>query len=103
MIQQLIAYLIITVGCSFLWSTSEIFMPIRNLVAKYFPLFLRKMLLCMECSSFWIGIFISILIFPYPYPFYNNYLFSFLLQAVCGGISTYLVIKLLTNLNLISK
>jgi len=100
MIEHLIAYLIITVGCSYLWSTSEIFIPLRNLVAKYFPTFLRKMLLCMECSSFWIGVFISLFIFSYPY---NNYWNSCAIKAICGGVSTYLIMKLLINFNLTNK
>jgi uncharacterized membrane protein len=101
MIEKLFMYLFITTGCSYLWSTSEIFMPIRNFVAKNFPIFLRKMLLCMECSSFWIGVFISLFVLPSPYP--HNMWNSFLIQAVCGGISTYLIIKLLINFNLTGK
>jgi hypothetical protein len=101
MIEELLAYLLITTGCSYLWSTSEIFMPVRNFVAKKFPIFLRKMLLCMECSSFWIGVFISFFIFPYPYS--QNLWNSSFIQSISGGVSTYLIIKLLINFNLTSK
>jgi hypothetical protein len=101
MVEKLFMYLFITTGCSYLWSTSEIFIPARKFVAKYFPAFLRKMLLCIECSSFWVGVFISLLILPSPYSY--NLWNSFLIQAICGGISTYLTIKLLINFNLTNK
>lgn len=98
--EQLIGYLLISVGCSYLWSLSEIFMPIRNFVAKTFPHFLRKMLLCMECSSFWIGLFISLFVFPFPL---NNLLNLFFISSIMGGVSTFLTVKILTNLNLTNK
>jgi hypothetical protein len=94
MIEHLIIYLLITVGCSCLWSLSEIFIPVRNYVAKHFPNPFKKMLLCMECSSFWIGV-LSGLIFP----FLLNY--NIILQSIFGGIITYLFVKTLNKFNLV--
>lgn len=90
MINNIIIYLFITIGCSCLWSLSDIFIPIRNFIAKYIPNPFKKMLLCMECSSFWIGVFISFI-----YPFLNNY--NLLLQAIFGGITTHLFVKILNK------
>jgi hypothetical protein len=91
---NLLIYLMITLGCSCLWSLSDIFMPLRNIVAKYFPTFLRKMLLCMECSSFWIGLFISLFIIEFPG---FNFISNFIINSICGGVSTYLVVRILTH------
>jgi hypothetical protein len=96
---NLISYLIISLGCSALWSLSELFIPVRNFVAKRFPHFFRKMLLCMECSSFWIGCFVSLFIFSYPYADQTN----LFLNTICGGISTYITVKIGINLNLLEK
>jgi hypothetical protein len=99
MITNLISYLIISIGCSFLWSLSEIFMPSRNFVAKYFPQFFRKMLLCMECSSFWIGCFVSLFIFSYPYSEHLN----IFINTICGGVSTYFCVKLMVLSKILDK
>ena len=95
---NLLLYLMISLGCSCLWSISDIFMPVRNFVAKYFPPFLRKMLLCMECSSFWIGLFIALFILPFPV---LNFSPNFIINSICGGVCTYLTVKLLTNLKIL--
>jgi len=100
MLETFLLYLIISVGCSALWSLSEIFTPLRNYVAKYFPTFLRKMLLCMECSSFWIGLFVSLFLFPYPYVFTGG-LFYYIIGSICGGISTYITVKIILNLKIL--
>lgn len=45
-----------------MWSFADIFAPVRNFVARI-P-FVRRPLLCPECSSFWIGFVISFLYNP---------------------------------------
>lgn len=98
MISYLFIYILITVGCSCLWSLSDIFMPVRNYVAKHFPNPLKKMLLCMECSSFWIGFLIGFIINPLPeYFVYRSYIVQMVLSAICGGIITYLTVKIGSN------
>lgn len=94
MIDYLIIYLLITIGCSCLWSLSDIFMPLRNFVAKYIPNPLKKMLLCMECSSFWIGLTLGFI-----FPFLIN--FNIFLQSLFGGIITYLFVKVLNKYNVL--
>jgi hypothetical protein len=96
---NLISYLIISLGCSLLWSKSEIFSYARNFVAKYFPIFFRKMLLCMECSSFWVGCFVSLFFFPYPYSEQLN----LFLNTVCGGISTFTIVKIIIETKFLDK
>lgn len=54
---ELLTYVLLSLGVSFMWSFSEIFAPIRNLVARI-P-YIRKPLICPECSSFWMGILTS--------------------------------------------
>lgn len=94
MMLDLIIYLLISLGCSCLWSLSDIFMPLRNIVAKHIPNPFKKMLLCMECSSFWIGALIGFI-----YPFLSNY--NILLQSIFGGIITHFFVKILIKNNII--
>lgn len=74
-------YIILSLSISFMWSFAEIFSPVRNFIAKI-P-YIRKPLLCPECSSFWVGFLFS---FIYN-PFYQTlHIFSFFL----GGLSVHL-------------
>lgn len=51
---ELLTYVLFSLSVSFMWSFSEIFGPVRNFVAKI-P-YIRRPLLCPECSSFWMGL-----------------------------------------------
>jgi len=64
-----------------MWSFSEIFSPVRNLVARI-P-YIRRPLICPECSSFWMGVFTSL--------FYNP-IYSLL------GIASFVFCGLVTHL-----
>jgi len=71
---ELLTYVILGLSVSFMWSFSEIFSPVRNLVARI-P-YIRRPLICPECSSFWMGILVSLFYNPlflllgfYSYPF----------------------------------
>ena len=59
---NLFVYVILSLSLSFVWSFSEIFSPVRNFVAKI-P-YIRKPLLCPECSSFWVGLFTTLFYNP---------------------------------------
>jgi len=75
-----VIYLMSTLGICYAWSDTEVSVPLRNYVAR-FP-FLRKVLLCHECSSFWISLAISFFINPaegYCFPIISNFL-----SAFCG-------------------
>lgn len=73
-------YLIICLGVSYGWSDTEAAVPFRNFIAKI-P-YVRKPLLCHECSSFWISLGLSFLINPLEY--LNLFLISNILCAFCG-------------------
>lgn len=65
-----------------MWSFAEIFKPIRNLVAKV-P-FIRRPLLCPECCSFWVGLFVSFL--------YNPIVLDWnlgIITNICAGLVTH--------------
>lgn len=101
MVSYLFVYLLITAGCSCLWSLSDIFIPVRNYVAKYVPQPFKKMLLCMECSSFWIGFTIGIFVNPVPgYISFHFNLLNIIVSAICGAIITYLIVKIANKLEL---
>lgn len=55
-------YLLFSLSVSFMWSFSEIFSPVRNLVARI-P-YIRRPLICPECSSFWMGVLTSLFYNP---------------------------------------
>jgi hypothetical protein len=78
---NLIYFLCLSVSVSYMWSFSEILKPIRNFVAKL-P-YIRRPLLCPECSSFWFGLFVSV--------FYNpvvlNFELPFLSNVFCGLVT----------------
>lgn len=89
---ELIVYLLISIGCSCLWSLADVFIPARNFVAKKVPNPIKKMLLCMECSSFWIGLVVAFMFCPFPdlrIPFY--------LCPIFCGIITHLCVRLLNK------
>lgn len=71
-----------------MWSFAEIFRPVRNFVAKI-P-YVRRPLLCPECSSFWIGLGVSFLFNPilldWHFPLVSN---------ICAGLVTHLFASLL--------
>lgn len=91
---DILLFLLISIGCSSLWSLSDVFMKSRNIVAKHFPNPIKKMLLCMECSAFWIGVVVSVVFLPI---FANpNIIFA---NNIASGVCTYLVVKLLNKYN----
>ncbi len=78
---ELLTYVLLSLSVSFMWSFSEIFGPVRNLVAKI-P-YIRRPLLCPECSSFWMGLFVSLIYNPL---YQELYIFSFFM----GGLVVHL-------------
>lgn len=106
---NLLCFLFVSCGISAIWSLSDIFIPVRNFVAKRAPTFLRKMLLCMECSSFWIGVCCNFIFFPALIPTDWRLLISGLcsdpllvilndiISGVYAGAATYLTIKILNK------
>ena len=99
---NLICFLFVSCGISALWSLSDIFMPVRNIVAKKFPSFFRKMLLCMECSGFWIGAACSLIFFePTELITHSNLLLNKIILAIYGGTVTHLAIKIINKKELI--
>ena len=83
-------YLITCLGVAYGWSDTDASVPFRNMVAKV-P-YIRTALLCHECSSFWISLFISLFINPLQdttYPAVSN-----IFSAFCGFfINLYFVRK----------
>lgn len=71
-------YLFTSLGLCYAWSDTEASRPLRNFVARI-P-YIRKPLLCHECSSFWIGLLLTFFINPLKddtYPIASNILSSF--------------------------
>ena len=82
-------------GLSYAWSDTEASKPMRNFIAKI-P-YVRKPLLCHECSSFWISLFLSFFLNPL-----DNLIFPIgnILSAFCGFfINLYFVRKNIIPIN----
>jgi len=81
----LIIFLLISVASSQLWSNSKICGYIRRFIVKI-P-FIRDVLLCPSCSSFWIAMFVSLFFNPLiglmPY-IVSNIAISIINYAICG-------------------
>jgi len=99
MFAQLLIYLLISIGCSCLWSLSDVFIPARNFVAKRIPNPIKKMLLCIECSSFWIGLGVALFLNPFdPYIVLGRAdWISLAFSAISGGVMTHLAVRLLSR------
>ena len=82
---NLLVFILLSCGISHLWSYSEIFQKMRNLVAKI-P-YIRKPLICPECSSFWMGVFCCF--------FFNPFIYLNLFNIIFCGIITYISCVLL--------
>lgn len=62
MLVDIIVFFIISMSFSCMWNSSSIMVPIRNFVAtNNFFIFIRTPMLCPECSSFWLALFLSFL------------------------------------------
>jgi hypothetical protein len=71
-------YLFLCLALAYGWSDTEASRPFRNFIARI-P-YIRKPLLCHECSSFWISLGLSFLINPlnyFTYPILSNILCAF--------------------------
>jgi len=100
----LISFILFSLGLSSLWSLSDIFSKPRFLVAKYFPVFLRKMLLCMECSGFWIGGASSVFFhrfLPGALIFPESTILPIIFGFFFGGVINYLIIKIVNRFELL--
>jgi hypothetical protein len=80
---NLLYYILISLSFSYMWSFADIFIPVRNFVARI-P-YIRRPLLCPECSSFWVGLVVSFLYNPLILDI--NVLF---LTNICCGLVTHL-------------
>ena len=69
---------------SYMYSFSDIFLPVRNLIARI-P-YIRRPLLCPECSSFWFGLGVSFLYNPLIVDVNIPYLTN-----IFGGLATHII------------
>jgi hypothetical protein len=86
---EFLTYIILGLSVSFMWSFSDIFGPIRNFVSKI-P-YIKKPLICPECSSFWMGLLVTIFynplfqilaIWSYPFAGLSVHLFACFLYRI---------------------
>ena len=59
---DILCFVILSLSVSYMYSFSEIFLSVRNSIARI-P-YVRGPLLCPECSSFWFGLGMSFLYNP---------------------------------------
>ena len=78
---DLLYFLSLSLSVTVMWGFSKIFGPIRNFISRI-P-YIRRPLLCPECSSFWFGLFVSFLYNP----IFLNLDFLFISNIFCGLVS----------------
>lgn len=78
---DLVYYIFISLSVSYMYSFSDIFLPVRNMIARI-P-YIRRPLLCPECSSFWFGLCVS---FMYN-PVVIDITIPYLTNIICGLIT----------------
>ena len=84
-----ILYLFCSLALAYGWSETEASRPLRNIVARI-P-YIRKPLLCHECSSFWISLVLSFFINPFDsitFAYASN-----ILSAFSGFFMNYLFVR----------
>jgi len=79
---DILIFLLLSVSVSQMWSFARIFIPIRNIIAKI-P-WVHRPLLCPECSSFWVGVLVSLLYNPLRGEF------NFIVATAFAGLLTHL-------------
>jgi hypothetical protein len=89
---DILYFLSISLSFSAMWSFSEIFGPLRNFVSRI-P-YVRRPLICPECSSFWFGFFASFLYNPIVI----NFDILILSNLICGLITHLFAILIYRNL-----
>lgn len=77
---ELVVFILVSLGISAAWNLADIF-EYPRLLAGFIP-YLNKPLLCPECNSFWIGIFVSLFLNPI-----NSLTYIGLSNFFCGIIS----------------
>lgn len=82
-------YLFTCLALAYGWSDTEASRPLRNFIAKI-P-YIRKPLLCHECSSFWISLVLSFFINPFDELCQN--IISNIISAFNGFFINYLFVK----------
>lgn len=86
---EFLIYLFLSLSLTYAWSDTEASRPFRNLVARI-P-YVRKPLLCHECSSFWISLGLSVVLNPLScviMPYISN-----VLSAFAGFFINYLFVR----------
>lgn len=87
---ELFSYLLCCLGVTYAWTDTEVSTPFRNFVARI-P-YIRRPMLCHECSSFWFSLAISFFLNPLSgfvdIPFASN-----ILDAFCGFFVNLLFVR----------
>ena len=93
---ELLYFTILVLSVTYMWHFSEIMGSIRNIVSKI-P-YIRRPLMCPECSSFWFGLVTSFLYNPIVL----NFDFLFLSNIFCG-LTSYFFAHIILMKNNIDK
>jgi hypothetical protein len=93
---NLLYFICISLSFSYMWSFSDIFRPSRNFISKI-P-YIKKIFLCPECCSFWIGLLTSFLYNPISIN-YNLFLSNIICGLVTHLFASFLYKKMNKNEN----
>ena len=83
---DVLVWVLATFGMTTIIVNSTVMLPVRNVVSKVSP-FLGKLINCILCMGFWVGVFWGVLSFN-PFEQYHSSIFLDLLFAGCVGSAT---------------
>lgn len=72
------------IGVTHILVDGEIFRPVKELLSKYLPSFIMKLLNCYQCTGFWSGVLFGMFL----YCDVDNLKNSFVIAFLTGGASS---------------
>jgi len=89
MFYNLILFILINFGISYIITNSNLFEGFRNWINKLEPRFLGKLFTCILCAGVWTAFLLSLIYSPTFLIFTNIKLLSIFFDGILGGITSY--------------
>jgi hypothetical protein len=94
-VYNLILFILLNFGISFIITNSFLFQGFRNYVNKIEPKLLGKLVTCILCAGVWIGFLLSLVYSPSFMIFTHIRIISIFLDGIFGGITSYIICVIL--------
>jgi len=95
MFYNLILFILINFGISYIVTQSHLFKGLRNLINRIEPKYLGEFIQCALCFGTWSAFILSFVYSPTFLIFTNIRIVSIFLDGILGGITAYLICVIL--------